>query len=254
MPPNKVTQTKTSVSDGVIIDEDGKNHLIECIGPGQDRKGCVAWVPVWLSTRLAKNFTERPFLCGYCSFTEVEKLRKEALGDSKVQETRFSNLFLSDANEQHGRRENVRIFGAEEQTGEDVYQQVVDVVKRTGVKICKSDISECHRLPARGQSGKPIIVKFVLRETKLALMKKKIGLRHQSARHIFMNDDITQLRARLLKSLKEKPDVKAANMINEKTIVYQTNNDKVVFHTLHDLYECHPGLVMRVCADKLNFQ
>ena len=85
-------------------------------------------------------------------------------------------------------------------------------------------------------------------------MKRKSGLRHQSGRLIYINDDITQLRARLLKSLKEKMDVKNANMINEKIIVYQTNNDKVVFHTLHELYKCDPGLVMRLCADKLNFQ
>ena len=135
-----------------------------------------------------------------------------------------------------------------------MYQQVVDVVKGIGVEICKSDISVCHRLPARGQSIKPIIVKFVRRETKLALMKRKSGLRHQSGRPIYINDDISQLRARLLKSLKEKPDVKAANIINEKIIVYRTNNDKVVFHTLHELYKWDPGLVMRVCADKLMFQ
>ena len=225
MPPKKVTQTKTSVSDEVFTDEDGKNHLIECSGPGQDGNGCVAWVPVWLPTRLPKKFTEGPFLCGYCAFTEVEKLRKEAHGDSKVQETRLSNLFLSDANEQYGRKETVRIIGVEEQTGEDVYQQVVDVVKGTGVAICKSDISVCHRLPARGQSGKPIIWKFTRRETKLALTEKKSGLRHPSGRPIYIKDDIPQLRARLLKSLKEKPDVKAANMINEKIFVYQTNID-----------------------------
>ena len=229
MPPKKVTQTKTSVSDKVFTDEDCKNHLIECNWPGQDGNGCVAWVPVWLPTRLPENFTERPFLCGYCAFTEVEKLRKEAHGDSKVQETRLSNLFLLDGNEQYGRRENVRLFGVEEQTGEDVYQQVVDVLKKTVVEICKSDFSVCHRLPARGQSGKPIIVKFVRRETKLALMKNKSGLQHQSGRPIYINDDITQLRAGLLKSLKEKPDAKAANMINEKIIVHQTNNDMVFF-------------------------
>ena len=62
MLPKKVTQTKTTVSDEVFTDEDGKNHLIECSGPGQDGNGCVAWVPVWLPTRLPKNFTERPFL------------------------------------------------------------------------------------------------------------------------------------------------------------------------------------------------
>ena len=213
MPPKKVTQTKTSVSDEVFTDKDGKNHLIECSGPGHDGNGYVAWVPVWLPTRLPKNFTEWPFLCGYCAFTEVEKLRKETHGDSKVQETLLSTLFLPDASARYGRRENVRIFGVEEQTGEDVYQQVVDVVKGTGVEICKSDISVCHRLPARGQSGKPIILKFVRRETKPALMRKKSGLRHQSGRPIYINDDITQLRARLLKSLKEK---KSANIINEK--------------------------------------
>ena len=203
MLPMKVTQTKTSASDEVFTKKDSKNHLREGSGPGQDGNGCAAWVPVWLPTRLPKSFTERPFLCGYSAFTEVEKLRKETHGDSKVQETRLSNLFLSDANEQNGGRENVRIFGVEEQTGEDVYQQVVDVVKETGVEICKSYISVCHRLPARGQPAEPIIVMFVRRETKLALMKKKSGLRHQSGRPIYINDDITQLRARLLKSLKK---------------------------------------------------
>ena len=43
-------------------------------------------------------------------------------------------------------------------------------------------------------------------------------------------------------------------MINAKKIVYQANNDKVVFHTLHELYKSDPGLVMPVCADKLKFQ
>ena len=121
----------------------------------------------------AKKFHERSF---FVVTVPSRKLRKAAHDDSKVQETRISNLSSSDANEQYGRRENVRIFGVEEQTGEDMYQQVVDVVKGTGVEICKSAISVCHRLPARGQSGKPIIVKFVRRETKPALMKKRSGL------------------------------------------------------------------------------
>ena len=30
MPPKKVNQTKTSVSDEVFTDEDGQNHLIDC--------------------------------------------------------------------------------------------------------------------------------------------------------------------------------------------------------------------------------
>ena len=64
MPPKKVSQTKTSVSDEVFTEEDGKNHLIECSGLVKMEMN-VAWVPVWLPTRLPKNFTERPFLCEY---------------------------------------------------------------------------------------------------------------------------------------------------------------------------------------------
>ena len=85
-------------------------------------------------------------------------------------------------------------------------------------------------------------------------MKKKSSLRHQSGRPTYINDDITHLRARLLKSLKEKPDVKATNMINVKIIVYQTHKDKNVFHSLHELYKWDPCLFVRVCADKLGFQ
>ena len=66
--------------------------------------------------------------------------------------------------------------------------------------------------PCKRTIDKPIIVNFVRRQTKLALMKKKSSLQHQSGRPIYINDDIIQLGARLLKSLKEKPDVKAANM------------------------------------------
>ena len=227
MPPKKVTQTKTRVSDKVFTEEDGKNHLIECSRPGQDGNGCVPWVPVWLPTRVPKKFTERPFFVVTVPLRKLKSCGKKLMVIQKY-ETRLSNLFLSDANEQYG-RENVRIFGVEEQTGEDVYQQVVDVVKGTGVEICKSDISVCHRLPARGQSGKHITVKFVRREKILALLKKKSGLRHQSGRPTYINDDITQLRAHLLKSLEEKPDVKAAHMINEKIFVYQTKNDLSCF-------------------------
>ena len=61
MPPKKVNQTKTSVSDEVFTDEDGKNHSIECSGPGQDGNGCVAWVPVWLPTRCQKISLSDPF-------------------------------------------------------------------------------------------------------------------------------------------------------------------------------------------------
>ena len=36
MPRKKVSQAKTSVSDEVFTEEDGKNDLIECSGTGQD--------------------------------------------------------------------------------------------------------------------------------------------------------------------------------------------------------------------------
>ena len=180
-PKNK---TKHQVFDK-LNSEEGSTHLIECTGKGLSGSGCSAWVPLWMPRKIPKlnDFTDRPFLCGYCATSEiqtltseVQELKEQLLGERQQNATdessKLLSVFNSDANKQYGRRENIRKFGVRETAEEDPYEKVVEVAGKIGVTIKRVDISVCHRLASR--SGlRPIIVKFVRRETKFQIMKHK---------------------------------------------------------------------------------
>ena len=124
----------------------------------------------------------RPFLCGFCAASEVSELREKQSQDSEQSPItgKFSSLFNADSNEQYGRRDNIRIFGVKKEADEDVYQKVVDVAMKVGRQISKTDISICHRVPSsnlKKDEGRPIIVKFVRRQTKSGLMANKKSLK-----------------------------------------------------------------------------
>ena len=179
---------------GSQSDEEGSTHLIECTGKGPDKgKGCQSWVPTWLPKKILKGFMDRPFLCGFCAAAEVADLQSKL---AKITEK------PQISGEQYGRRDNVRIFGVEEAPNEDVYQAVIDVAENAGCQVSRADISICHRVPSRnvkpGQ-GRPIIAKFVRRQTKIGLMTNKKKLK-DSENKIYINDDLTLLRARLAKN------------------------------------------------------
>ena len=59
--------------------------------------------------------------------------------------------------------------------------------------------------------------------------KKKLK---DSENKIYINDNLTLLRARLAKALRQRQDVTSVNMINEKIVVYQQNDTKTVFDSL----------------------
>ena len=132
----------------------------------------------------------------------------------------------------------------EEAPNEDVYQAVIDVAEKAGCQVSRADISICHRVPSRnvkpGQ-GRPIIAKFVRRQTKIGLMTNKKKLK-DSENKIYINDDLTLLRARLAKALRQRQDVTSVNMIDDKIVVYQQNDTKTVFDSLFKLYEWDPDL------------
>ena len=61
-------------------------------------------------------------------------------------------------------------------TGRRRFAKVVSVAEKTGVSITKNDVSICHHLPSGGTGPKPLIAKFVRRETKHQHMKNKRNL------------------------------------------------------------------------------
>ena len=163
------SRTNSTSAQNPTKKEEGSNHLVECTGPGVDRSGCVIWTNIWVPTLIPKNFS-RSFLCGFCAVEELKKIQCSAAGDQ-------SPVIEADSIEQNGRRETVRIFGVEEEPGEDAFAKVVSVAEKAGVSVTKNDVSICHRLPSGGTGPKPLIAKFVRRETKHQLMKNKRNIK-----------------------------------------------------------------------------
>lgn len=110
--------------------------------------------------------------------------------------------------EQYSRIDNVKIFGLEENENEILEDKIIELGKVAGVEMKKEDISVCHRLP-RGRGGhRPTIVKFVRRTTKANLMQSKQKLKgNPQYKDVFIVDDLTSLRSKILRELKEDPNI-----------------------------------------------
>ena len=132
------------------------------------------------------------------------RMRCAMLGCDEVRLHRFQ----LDRLEQYGRRDSVRIHGLAETTGEPETAdgstaKVISLAADMGVTLKPDDISISHRLPARAGECRPLIVKFVRRSTKVNLMRSKRALRENASRRgVYVNDDLTQLRGRLVREMK----------------------------------------------------
>ena len=120
--------------------------------------------------------------------------------------------------EQYTRRDNVRIFGMEEVEGENTSQVVVQLAKEIGVDMTEADLSTCHRLgvPGTGNPGsrrargkpRPIIARFCRRDVKASLMRNKKELKKKEAfKAVFLADDLTRLRSRLIQAMKKDENI-----------------------------------------------
>ena len=170
---------------------------------------------------------------------ENERLTK-TIGDlrSVIQ----SQAFDVDRLAQYSRRENVRLHGVPETAGENTDDVVIGIAHDMGVDISSNDISVSHRLPkSRTMKERPIIVKFVRRNTKTALMMNKKTLRTiDRYRHIYINDDLTPLRSRMLRTLQNDDEVKRVWTIdgNFNCVVVENNADvKKRLETPDDLFK-----------------
>jgi hypothetical protein len=110
--------------------------------------------------------------------------------------------------EQYSRSNCVEIHGIPAEKNEDVTSIVSSIGNALGHPINEQQIDNCHRLPAMRDSGRPpgIIVKFVRRFDKEALLKKRRIKRDFSTQHlglqsvspIYINESLCPERRRLL--------------------------------------------------------
>ena len=142
----------------------------------------------------------------------------------------------TDKNEQYTRRENLRMFGIPEGEDEDTMQVVIDVAQKIGVKLSRSDISVSHRIGAtpdktrRNAAPRPLIARFVRRETKDILLKQRHKLPRKDTRelregefNIYINDDLTQLKTTMRKELHTHPDTIKVGTVNGKLLYTYTD-------------------------------
>ncbi|KAI4456698.1 l1 transposable element-related [Holotrichia oblita] len=104
--------------------------------------------------------------------------------------------------EQYSRRNNLRIFGVPEEANEDTKVLVSKFCKdKLKFNVGPELMDACHRLPAKEQQQRPIIVKFHDRATKANVCSKKQELRGTK---FVIREDLTRTRHFLMVEAKKK--------------------------------------------------
>ena len=138
---------------------------------------------------------------------EMKKIEKEQATQRKYLEQQSLNALCERAKlEQYDRRLNIRITGEEEQEHEAVEDFVEQVWAATETPIKKEDISAWYRMDERGNRQRTIICRFVSRDTQSKVMKNKKKLRGKEgySNPVFINEDLTRLRASLFDLTRKK--------------------------------------------------
>ena len=82
--------------------------------------------------------------------------------------------FEADAIQQYGRQDKVRIVGLDDGgNNEDPYEDVITVVEYCGESLKGVKIRVFHRLFSRKGGKRPFIARFVRKEKKIELIRKK---------------------------------------------------------------------------------
>lgn len=138
--------------------------------------------------------------------TELDEVRKE-FTDFKKKVVTKSN-FNIDRNEQYSRKDSARISNITDphDKEEDTNGAVIKLAKDIGVVIKSEDISTSHRLgKVTATYDRPIIVKFVRRDTKRNIMMKRRLLKdHAVHSNVYINDDLTRMRYKISKELRNQ--------------------------------------------------
>ena len=150
----------------------------------------------------------------------IDRQNEQRLADPKTLCTLRRLTYDNDRLEQYTRRENFRISGVAVAPGETSAQTeklALNLMKETGVTVTGDDIADCHRVGRPRDGKQQIIVRFVNRKKRTEVMRNKKSLKTKEAySKIFINDDLTPLRTKLLKYVKTLHKVEKAWTIGGK--------------------------------------
>ena len=98
-----------------------------------------------------------------------------------------------------------------------------------GVNITQNDINTCHRLGARHQTRAcAIIVRFFARDKRNQMLINKNKLKDNvDYKNVFISEDLTQLRAKLLHYVKREEREASVYTRDGKTICQLRDNSRI---------------------------
>ncbi|CAC5414121.1 unnamed protein product [Mytilus coruscus] len=150
------------------------------------------------------------------------------------------NSYEIDKQNQYSRRENLRITGIGETEHEDVFNKFKELCNAMNVNIEKNDIVSCHRIGKEPTAGKlrSIIVRFFSRDLKYKIMSNKKVLKGKlDYKDIFINEDLTMLRLKMLNMVKKHDNVKSVFTRDGKINCFLRNGRKKIIENPDDLFE-----------------
>ena len=143
--------------------------------------------------------------------------------DQRLQSHIRTLTYKNDALEQYSRRESVRIFGVtdvQNESSEQTEEKVLKVFEDMGAAVTGADISACHRVGKPKHGRRAVIVRFTSRKSRQMVMTKKRNLRDKPAYDkVYINDDLTPLRQKLLGYVKDLPVTEKAWTIGGRILV-----------------------------------
>ena len=171
----------------------------------------------------------------------VKNVREElqVVQESLDQQRRLTKYDLDNL-EQYTRRENIKISGLAEEEGEDLAEKVIKIASDIGIRVTRQEISAVHRI-GKTMQRKPraVICRFINRSIKddLILNRKKLKDIPTYKGTVFINEDLTTLRYKLMTYAKSVPNVDRINSRNGKLYCNLRDKNLVVIETADDLFK-----------------
>ena len=160
---------------------------------------------------------------------EESKLKYEEIKteNEKLKQIVNTTFFKVDELKQYGRRENIRILRVAERNDErdDGEEVVTNVAKALNVELNPElDIQRVHRLGKKKERSKSettacdCALRFIQKKMEFMYKKSKLKV-HPNFNGVYLTEDLTSLRAKMLKYVKE--------VAKNKFILFHTINGKI---------------------------
>lgn len=169
----------------------------------------------------------------------MEEVRNKVVDSFQVQRQAMLTKYECDKLEQYQRSDNLRIYGMEEEreeTEETLEEKVVELASNMGVHLQPGEVSVVHRLGKPRESDRPVIIRFCCRKKRNEFLKKKVELKKKNIK-IYINEDLTPLRAAMMKMVKDQAGVKNVTSRNGKIVAWLNDepNRAIEINTPDDL-------------------